>query len=310
MIKNKYLAFLTLVFFIYNTSSISLENKILVKIEDQIITSLDVINEYNYLVAMNPSIKNSKKEDILKFSKRSIMQERIKKIEIENNFNNPKIPQKIQDQILKNIYSKIGFTNLYDFKEYLDNNDINFENVKNKLAIEALWNELILIKFSSKVKINKKKLRDKIENNNNKFLKSLLLSEIYFEIKNINELDNKFMEISQVIKNKGFDFAALEYSLSTTSNFGGKLDWINESSLNKNIIAAISNLEINEFTKPIVVPGGFLILKINEIKNTKIKIDVEKEFKKLEDFEKNYQLNQYSKIYFNRIKKDLKISEL
>ena len=310
MIKNKYLAFLTLVFFIYNTSSISLENKILVKIEDQIITSLDVINEYNYLVAMNPSIKNSKKEDILKFSKRSIMQERIKKIEIENNFNNPKIPQKIQDQILKNIYSKIGFTNLYDFKEYLDNNDINFENVKNKLAIEALWNELILIKFSSKVKINKKKLRDKIENNNNKFLKSLLLSEIYFEIKNINELDNKFMEISQVIKNKGFDFAALEYSLSATSNFGGKLDWINESSLNKNIIAAISNLEINEFTKPIVVPGGFLILKINEIKNTKIKIDVEKELKKLEDYEKNYQLNQYSKIYFNKIKKDLEISEL
>ena len=79
---------------------------------------------------------------------------------------------------------------------------------------------------------------------------------------------------------------------------------------NKNIREAINNLEINDFTKPINVPGGFLILQINDIKNTKIKIDVEEEFKKLENYEKNNQLNQYSKIYFNKVKKDFEISEL
>ena len=88
------------------------------------------------------------------------------------------------------------------------------------------------------------------------------------------------------------------------------MDWINENSLNKNIKIAINNLKINDFTKPINVPGGFLILQINDIKNTKIEIDVEKEFKKLENYEKNNQLNQYSKIYFNKVKKDLEISEL
>ena len=88
------------------------------------------------------------------------------------------------------------------------------------------------------------------------------------------------------------------------------MDWINENSLNKNIREAIKILEINDFTKPINVPGGFLILQINDIKNTKIEIDIEKEFKKLENYEKNNQLNQYSKIYFNKVKKDLEISEL
>jgi len=167
-----------------------------------------------------------------------------------------------------------------------------------------------LIKFSSKIKIDEENLKNKIQKDNNKFLKSYLLSEISFEISNLNDLDKKFIEISEIIKNKGFDFAALKYSLSPTSNLGGRLDWINENSLNKNIKEAIKKLEINDFTNPIVVPGGFLILQINEIKNTKIEVNIENELKKLVNFEKNTQLNQYSKIYFNKIKKNLDINEL
>jgi len=307
--KKNFLLFFGLIFFIFNSNSISLENKILVKIENQIITSIDVNNEYKYLVALNPSLKNSKKDDILKLSKRSILQEKIKKIEIEKNFNNPQIPQEFLEQILKNVYSKIGFTNLDDFKEYLISNNIDFENVRNKLEIEALWNELILIKFSSKVKVNEKVLRERIKDND-QYLKSYLLSEISFEVSNLKELDKKFQEISKIINDKGFDYAALRYSVSPSSNLGGKLDWINENSLNKNIIEAIKNLNINDFTKPINIPGGFLILQVNDVKNTKIELDIDKELKELENYEKNNQLNQYSKIYFNKVKKDLEISEL
>jgi peptidyl-prolyl cis-trans isomerase SurA len=309
MFNKKFLIFYVIIFFIFNTSSNSLENKILIKIENQIITSLDINNELKYLVALNPNLKNLKKNDIIQLSKRSILQEKIKKIEIEKNFKNPKIPQKFLEQILQNVYSRIGLTNLEDFKKYLIRNDVDFENVKNKLEIEALWNELILIKFSSKIKINKKKLRNRIEKNT-KFLKLYLLSEIFFEVSNLKELDIKFQEISQAINNKGFDFAALKYSMSSTSNLGGKLDWINENSLNKKIRAEIKNLKINDFTKPINVPGGFLILQINDIKSTEVKIDVDKELKKLENYEKNNLLNQYSKIYFNKAKKDLEINEL
>ena len=309
MFKKKILIYFALIFFVLINSSNSLENKILIKIENQIITSLDVDNEYKYLVALNPKIKNSEKNYILQLAKKSVLQEKIKKIEIKKNFDNPKIPQKFLEQILQNIYSKIGFTNIEDFKNYLITNKIDFEKVKNKLEIEALWNELILIKFSSKVKINEKAIRERIKDNN-VFLKSYLLSEISFEVSSLQELNKKFQEINKVINDKGFEVAALKYSISPTSNLGGKLDWITENSLNKNIRLALNNLKINDYTKPINTPGGFLILKINDIKNTKIEIDIDNEFKKIENYEKNNQLNQYSKIYFNKIKKDLEISEL
>ena len=309
MSKKKLLIYFALILFIINGYAYSIENKILVKIENEIITSIDIDNEYKYLLALNPGIKNLNEDDIIKFSKKSIIHEKIKKIEIEKNFNNPNIPPEFLEQILRSVYSKIGIESLDNFKKYLINKNINFKDVKNKLVIEALWNELILIKFSSKIKINEKKLKKKI-NDNNKFLKSYLFSEIFFDISNLNDLNDKFLEITNVINNKGFDFAVLKYSISPTSKLGGKLDWINENSLNKNIKSAINNLKKNEFTKPIVVPGGFLILKINDIKNTKVEIDIEKEFIKLKNYEKNNQLNQYSKIYFNKIKKNLKISEL
>jgi peptidyl-prolyl cis-trans isomerase SurA len=309
MFKKIILICLTSIFFIYSPSSFSIENKILVKIDNQIITSLDVNNEYKYLIALNPSLKNSKKEDIIKLSKRSIINERIKKIEIEKNFNNPQIPEKFLDIILQNVYFKIGIENISDFKRYLSINDIDFENVKNKLEIEALWNELILIKFSSKININEDDLRKKIKENN-KFSKSYLLSEISFEVSNLSDLESKYTEIRDAINNKGFDFAALKYSISATSKIGGKLDWINENSLNKQIKDAIKDLKINDFTKPINVSSGFLILKINDVKSAQIEVSVEDELKKLTNYEKNNQLNQYSKIYFNKVKKNLQIDEL
>ena len=310
MMKRKTLIILSLFFFIFTTSTFCIENRILLKIGNEIITSVDVKNEYKYLIALNPGIKDSKEDDIIKLSKRSIIQEKIKKIEIEKNFNNPRIPQEFLEQILKKVYSRIGIKNLENFKEYLKINNISFEDVKNKIETEALWNELILMKFSSKVKINEEKIKKKIQSENNKFTRSYLMSEIFFEVSNLKNLNKKILEISATIKNKSFDFAALKYSISSSSNLGGKLDWINGNALNKNIKEAIKDLGINEFTKPIVVPGGFLILQINDIKNTKIEIDIEKELKKLVNYEKNNQLNQYSKIYFSKIKKNLEINEL
>ena len=133
MFKKKiFLLFIGVIFFIFNSSSKSLENKILVKIENQIITTLDVNNEYKYLVALNPNLKNFKKDDIIKLSKRSVLHEKIKKIEIDKNFKDPKIPQKFLEQILRNIYQKIRLNNLDEFKRYLNDNNIDFNNDKKK----------------------------------------------------------------------------------------------------------------------------------------------------------------------------------
>ena len=288
----------------------SIENKIIIKINNEIITSLDLEDEIKYLKALNPGLNKLNNQEILEISKKSILRENIKKIEILNNFENPKVPKEILDQLVKNIYSKIGINNLNNFKNYLNMNQIDYKNVLNKIEIEALWNELIFIKFSEQIKIDKDKLTNQVKKNINKQNKSYLMSEIVFELSQSEKLEDKYKKISDTISNKGFENAALIYSISETAKIGGKLDWINENSLNNNIKDILKSKKEKDFTKPITIPGGFLILKINEIKLIKLDKNINEELERLINITKNNQLNQFSKIYFNRIKKDMNINEI
>ena len=310
MIKIKSLLFYFILFFIFNDQTHGLENKILLKIDNEIITSIDVENEYRYLLALNPNIKNLNKNDIFEISKRSIVKEKIKKIEISKNIKDPNIPLNYLEDILKNVYQKIDIQNLEEFKKYLKANNVNYTNVVEKIKTEALWNELVYVKYSSKIKINQKEIKKKLINNKKNFSKSYLMSEIFFEISNSGELIKKFSEIKKTIEEKGFNNAALTHSISNTNNIGGNLGWINEESLNENLKKIISNLSVNEFTDPLTVPGGFLIININEIKKIKNNQNINEELKKIIKSKKNNQLNQFSKIYFNKVKKNIQINEL
>ena len=310
MFERKILKYLTLIFFIYSTNSYCLENKILVKVEKEIITSIDVDNESRYLLSLNKNIKNLNEKEIYQISKKSIIKEKIQSIEILKNFKDPKVPDEYLKEILKNIYQRIGIKDLDNFKEYLKKNDIKYQYVKDKIEIEALWNDLIIKKFSSKIKINEEEIRQKILTNNKKFLKSFLVSEIFFETSNTDEIQVYFNKIKKTIEEKGFNNAALTFSTSDTSDSGGKLGWINEESLNDSLKSVFLNMKKNEFTDPITVPGGFLVLKIDGIKEIKKNQNKEEEVKKLINIKKNDQLNQFSKMYFNKIKKDIQINEL
>ena len=306
----KIIFFLLIINFLFNSQSISLENKIIFKVNNEIITSLDLENEINYLTALNPNIKKLNENEIIKLSEKSIINEKIKKIEILRTFQNAKIPLDLLEDLLKNIYLNIGIENLKDFKKYLEIKQIDYKVVLSKIETEALWNELIISKFSKKIKIDEVKLREKIKENINTVSKSYLMSEIFFEVKQNENLENKYKEISKSIENEGFDNAALKHSISETSKIGGKLNWIDENSLNDKIKKIVDLKKINEFTDPITVPGGFLVLKINDIKTVKKKRNIDDELKKLIRASQNYQLNQFSKIYFNKVREDIEINEI
>ena len=300
--------FFLLFFFI--SKPLSLENKILFKINNDIITSIDIEEEYRYLLALNNNLKKLSQNEIIEISKKSIVKEKIKIIEINKNFKNPKIPDEILQQILKNFYTRLNINNLDDFKKYLKNNNVKYQNVKNKIEIESLWNELIIAKFSSKIQINENEIRNNLIKNQKKFSKSYLLSEIFFEISNSSQLDNRYQEIKEIIQEKGFENAAASLSTSSTANQGGKIGWIDEDSLNENLKKILSKLNVNELTEPLIMPGGFMILKINEIKKKEKKQNIENELKRIINFKKNDQLKQFSKIYFNKVKKNTKIHEI
>ena len=292
------------------TSSMSLENKIILKIENSIITSIDIENEKKYLMALNPNTKNIEKNKLNLISKNSLIREKIKEKEILKYMERINLKKDFLDKLIKERYSRLNLSNKEEFLNYLKNNQIDIKIIEKKISIEALWNQLIYQKFYKNVKIDKKKLEEQINLKKKQRQKTILLSEIVFKIESKDSLNNKYFEILDNIKKYGFESAALTYSISDSSSLGGKLGWIKQSSLNKNINKELSDLNINDLTKPIFTPNGYLILKIDDIKFSEINFDRAQELNNLIKLKTNEQLNQQSTIYFNKVKKNLKINEL
>jgi len=300
--------FFLILFFIFLFKSVfAVENKILFKVNNEIITSIDVIDEIEYLKLINKNLNLLENEKIYEIGKNSIIREKIKTIELAKYFKNFEVNKKYYNSILKNFLNRLNLKNSEELKNYLNKNNIDPQMVEKKLKIEILWNQLIINKYSKDLKVNKDNIRKEILNNN--IQKELLLSEIIFILDKNESLDEKYKKIKKEIDNKGFSNAALMYSKSDTTKNGGNIGWIKLNSLNKKIKENLINLKIEEITKPIIVPGGFLILKINEIKKTTIIEDIDKEVEIIANETANKQLNQFAIIYFNKIEKDIKINE-
>tara|TARA_B100000787_G_scaffold159462_1_gene137606 strand:- start:68 stop:985 length:918 start_codon:yes stop_codon:yes gene_type:complete len=296
-----------LLFFIIFTLNVanSIETKIIHKIENEIITSIDIKNEFKYLMALNNSLKELDKEKMFNISNQSIIREKIKKIELSKNFKEMKLNKDYTELLLKNIYSRLNLKSIYELEVYLKDYDLGINDVKIKITIDALWNELIIRKYNSKVSIDEAKIKKEILKNSKIQSKEYQLSEIIFEIKSKKEIERKYNEVAKSISEIGFENSAAVYSFSESAKIGGDIGWINENSLNNKIKKNIKNLKIGEITKPIILSNGILVLKLMNTKKSEIAINVENEVKKAIIYERNRQLSQYSKIYFNKIKKNL-----
>ena len=300
--KKEILIFL---FVLICTQAQSIETKIIHNIQNEIITNIDIKNEFKYLVALNNSLKDLDKEKILNISNESAIRERIKKIEISKNFNEIKLNENYSELLLKNIYSRLNLKSMNEFEKYLKDYDLKISDIKTKITIDALWNELIIKKYSSKITINEVAIKKGLLKNSKIQSKEYQLSEIIFEITTKEEIEKKYKEVVKSINEIGFENSAAIYSFSDSAKIGGDIGWINENSLNNNIRKSIGSLKIGEFTKPIILSNGILILKLINTKNSETAIDIENELKKAINYERNRQLNQYSKIYYNKIKKNL-----
>jgi peptidyl-prolyl cis-trans isomerase SurA len=295
-------------FIICATSIYAIENKIVYKIQNEIITTIDIKNEYRYLLVLNKNLRNLSEEKIFNIAKGSITKETIKKLELKRNSIDLNTEIFYLDKVIENIYLNLNLKSIEDFKDYLKANDLKFNDIKKKIKIDILWNDLIFKKYNSKIDINLEKIKKNI---GNKKLSSkvFLLSEIVFQIENKNNLNKKYNEIVESISVAGFGNTASIYSIADTSRTGGNIGWINIASLDNKIRKNIQQLNVGEISAPITIPGGILILKINDIKEEFKKIDFDLELKKAINFEKNKQLNQYSNIYFNKTKKNFGLNE-
>ena len=292
---------LNLIFlFILNFKLAGAEIFIEAKINNEIISNIDVKNEKNYLLALNPNLRSLSNKDINRYAKDSLVNEKIKKIEIEEQFEIMQNKEMI-DKIITDLYSGIGISNINEFENHLRNFNINLDLVKRKISIEIAWNDYIFTKYNKLVQIDEKKIKNKIKELSKKNnIENFLLSEIIFTVNESENLESKFMEIKNSIEKIGFAESAKIYSVSESKKDGGKIGWIYKSQLSSKILNEIEKINIGELTNPITTAGGFILLKINEKKNELIEIDEKEEFEKAVNFEKNRQLTMYSTLQYKR----------
>ena len=304
---------LNIIFFILFLSFINLKTNAQVnlkyKIGNQIISNIDILNEKNYLLFLRPELKNLPEKEILIISENSLIREIIKKKELDiifKNFNDLMFIGEIKKNLLK-------FKNIKtedELKILLKKNNIEYEKILEKMKYEALWSELIFKKYNSLVKIDKKSLKKKLIvkiSNDKKF--EYNLSEILFEVDNKNSVDQNYKKIIDYIKVNNFKTSATKFSISNTSNKGGEIGWVKETLLSENLINILKKMNINDVTKPIRYPSGYLILKINDKKKLQRNLNMEDELNELIRYERNKQLNQFSLMHYKKLKQNSKIDE-
>ena len=292
--------------FLKNISN-AIENKIILKVNKEIITSVDVFNEAKYLKTLNKNLINIDNKEIINIAKTSLLREKVKEIEILK-YPDIEVSREFLDSIIKNIYLNLGLKNKEEFINYLEINNIDLNIVEKKLSNEAMWNQLIFKKFHKKIKIDIENIKKEIEINK-MFSFSYNLNEILYVVEKKEDRDKIFSKIKESVKINGFENTASIFSISDSSKTGGKIGWVNEGSINKEILKELKKLNKGEYTNPIQTPSGFLILKLANKKKIEQSYNMDEELSSRIKNIQNQQLNQYSNIYFNKIKKDIKISE-
>ena len=296
-----------LIFFNLFNMSYGKENRILLKINNEIITSIDILQEVKYLSIINKEFNKTGKNQAIEIAKNSLIREKVKRIELLKYHEVISIEEKIIEEIIVNYFSRLNINSLDQFEVYFNQKNIDTVLIKEKIAIEMLWNQLIYRKFFEKVKIDENRIKVNLSKKENQ--KEFQLSEIVFAVDKNEKLEDKLNKIKKTIKEKNFSQAALIHSISDSSKEGGKLDWIKETVLNEKIKKELNSIEKGMFTNPILVPGGFLLLYIEDTKISKVPINKDNEIKKIINQQTNEQLNRYSNIYFKKIKKNILINE-
>ena len=306
LIKKIFIFIIIYIIFLTNLS-FSNENKILFKLNNEIITTIDILNEIKYLSLVSNDFRNSDENLKIEVAKNSLVKEKIKKIGLNRLNINFQINDSLFEEIIKNNLKILNIKTIDNFNLYFEENNLNPLLIREKISTDVMWKQYIYNNFKQKVKINEKQIEKNILNK--KIKKEYLLSEILIETDNKNNFEKKLNFINKIIQEKNFAAAALKYSISDTSKNGGKLGWIRENALNKKIKNQLNLTKIGETTNPITVPGGFLILKIEDVKEIEVKLDLNKEIKNIIDKQTNEQLNMFSNIYFNKLKKNIDINE-
>ena len=299
--KNLIKFFCFLLLFISNNFFASAStNKIIAKIDNNIVTSYELKNKIRTAIflanqSLNQENINKTKNQALSF----LINMKIKKKEIlkyKSNLNEINIDKQLMS---------ISLNDLDNFKKNFLKNNLDFEIFTEEIKIEVAWQQLIYDIYNKKINIDDKiiesLLRKQVENKSS--IIEFKLSEIEIEKNQDNDLDKEIKFIKEQIEKIGFENTASRYSVSPSSVKKGDLGWINEKSINPQIYKLIKDLNIGDIAKPIKNFEKAIFYKLSDKKISKVEnLNLEKLKKNLINQKQNELLNFYSANHLSKIK--------
>ena len=267
-------------------------SKIIVKVENEIITNYELKNKIlTTLILSNQEINQKKIDELKKIILDQLIHLKLKKIELE------KFKVEKDERRINSYLNSISNNNIEAFKKKFVENNINYDLYLDELDIELRWQRLIYSLYAKKITVNENTLDKEIEQiiSTRSEVEEFELSEIEINIESVNQPEKKIEEILNKIKSDGFEEVALSYSTSSTSSQKGYLGWVNGKALSREIYKIVSELKLGQTSNPIKKQNSVLFLKlIDKKKMNAEKLDKNKLKNTIIERKKNDLFNLYS----------------
>ena len=275
---------------------------------DKALTDSDIINEVKtILIINNQSYTKDKKKELQSLAVRRVIERLIKKSEIEKfsllRFDEDNLKQKI-DIIAKGVNVDVD-----GLKAIFDRNDADFEELRESIKTDLLWNNMILAIYENKLNVNENEIDQQLANyKKDAIIYEYLLSEIVLKPVESSKLEEELNMVKNMIDDIGFQKTAMNISLSVNSAKGGEIGWIDENSLTTRFKSKIINTPVGKISEPLILPEGIIIFTVRDKRKSDKVIDLEETKELLIIAEKNKMLNMYSLSHYESLTRSIAVN--
>ena len=302
-IKTCKIIFFYFVFLLTQANAIT--NKILLKVENEIITNYEVKNKIlTSLVLAGNEISQENINKLKKQALESLIENKLKIIELE------KFKIKKNSNQINSYLNSISGNDILALENKFKINNLDYNLFLEEIEIQTKWQNFIYLFYKGKIEINENSINNDIEKivKDKKNFQEYKISEIEINIEENSNIDQIVLDLKNKIKDEGFETAALNYSISSSSNNKGSLGWISSNSLSQEIFEILKKLNTGQISRPIKRQNSILFLKLDDVRTSKVEnINIEDLKKKMIDQKKNEMFNLYSKSHLSKLRNSVLI---
>ena len=302
-IKTCKIIFFYFVFLLTQANAIT--NKILLKVENEIITNYEVKNKIlTSLVLAGNEISQENINKLKKQALESLIENKLKIIELE------KFKIKKNSNQINSYLNSISGNDILALENKFKINNLDYNLFLEEIEIQTKWQNFIYLFYKGKIEIDENSINNDIEKivKDKKNFQEYKISEIEINIEENSNIDQIVLDLKNKIKDEGFETAALNYSISSSSNNKGSLGWISSNSLSQEIFEILKKLNTGQISRPIKRQNSILFLKLDDVRTSKVEnINIEDLKIKMIDRKKNEMFNLYSKSHLSKLRNSVLI---